>query len=72
MSNFAIEPSIVPSKPNSIQKIYNCSFNRNLALRRPRSITQLPNIFNGLEMQGCIQDRSHPTPKIKSKRAFKK
>lgn len=45
------------------------SFDDYFTLRGPRFITKSPDILKRLEIEGCIQNMSIPTPNFKSKRA---
>lgn len=61
---------MIPSKPNNIDDIDKGSNDDNLALRIPRTITNVPNIFSSLKIKPAIDSARKPTPNINGKRTF--
>jgi len=58
-----LEPDLIPSKPKNIDDIDKVCSDDSLALRIPRTITNVPNIFSRLEIKPAIDSASKPTPK---------
>lgn len=65
---FALEPNMIPSKPNNIDDIDKGSNGDNLALRIPRTITNVP--ISSLKIKPAIDSARKPTPNINGKRTF--
>jgi hypothetical protein len=72
MSLSIIKSNIIPSHPDGINNINNSRLYNKLTLRRPRFLTQTPNVLCGLKMKSRIQQSSEPAPKLKSKIAVEK
>ena len=69
MDSFVVESFLFSSKPNWVECVNGSSFDDYFTLRGSGFITKSPYILKRLEMEGCIQNMSKPTPNFKSKRA---